>query len=191
MFYNSGIVFQTTFEQEINIPKLGENLAEILNHIKNVYEICDFKLDDYKKLIFETEEMSVIILKLGEDSNIALFFTKEDEGDLKLSSVKRHINKIEELIDMDEKEIILQEILAKEEQIKKLLDFLNAKEIDKQNILEKLSIIDRVEQQEELKNIEKELNSLEEECIKIKKDMTSINEEIIQLRKTIEEDKEI
>ena len=40
MFYNNGTVFQTTFEQDINIPKLGGNLTELLNHIKNVYEIC-------------------------------------------------------------------------------------------------------------------------------------------------------
>ena len=36
MFYNNGIVFQTTLEQEINIPKLGENLAEVLSHIKKL-----------------------------------------------------------------------------------------------------------------------------------------------------------
>ncbi|MFX1573304.1 MAG: hypothetical protein ACFFB0_11195 [Promethearchaeota archaeon] len=46
MFYNNGTVFQTTFEQEINGPKLGENLAEFLTPIRNVYNICNFKSED-------------------------------------------------------------------------------------------------------------------------------------------------
>ena len=79
MFYNNGTIFQTTFEQEINIPKLGENLAEILNHIRKLYEISNYNFEDYKKIIFETDDISIIILKLGEDSNIALFFRKEEE----------------------------------------------------------------------------------------------------------------
>ena len=74
MFYNNGTVFQSTFDQQINIPKLGEHLAEALNQVFKSYEICNFSFSAYKKLIFETDKMSSIILKLGEDSNIALFF---------------------------------------------------------------------------------------------------------------------
>ncbi|MFX1456392.1 MAG: hypothetical protein ACFFDB_13540 [Promethearchaeota archaeon] len=191
MFYNNGIVFQTTFEQDINVPKLGENLAEFLNRIKFVYEICNFKLEDYKKLIFETDEMSVIILKLGEDSNIALFFKKEEERDLKLSSIKRYITRIEELIDMNEKEIILQEILVKEEEQKHLHILLNDKENSMQDLQEKLGLVDKNEQQEEFKTIEKDLTLIEEECVKIKKEITQ-NEEIIhQLKDFIEKDKKV
>ncbi|MFW9822864.1 MAG: hypothetical protein ACFFE4_08020 [Candidatus Thorarchaeota archaeon] len=191
MFYNNGIVFQTTFEQDINVPKLGENLAEFLNHIKSVYEICNFKLEDYEKLIFETDEMSVIILKLGEDSNIALFFKKEEEGDLKLSSIKRYITRIEELIDMNEKEIILQDILGKEEEQKHLQILLNDKENSMRNLQEKLGLIDKNEQQEEFRTIEKDLTLTEEECVKIKKEITQ-NEKIIrQLKDFIEKDKRI
>ncbi|MFW9894809.1 MAG: coiled-coil domain-containing protein [Candidatus Thorarchaeota archaeon] len=191
MFYNNGIVFQTTFEHDINVPKLGENLAEFLNHIKNVYEICNFKLEDYKKLIFETDEMSVIILKLGEDSNIALFFKKEEEGDLKLSSIKRYITRIEELIDMNEKEIIIQEILVKEEEQKHLQILLNDKENSMQDLQEKLGLIDKNEQQEEFKTIEKDLTLTEEECVKIKKEITQNEEEIRQLKDFIEKDKKV
>jgi len=158
MFYNNGTIFQTTFEQEINVPKLGENLTEFLNHIKHVYEICNFKLDDYKKLIFETEDISVIILKLGEESNIALFFQKEEVTDIKLSSIRRYLTRIEELIDMDEKEIFLQEILAKEEQIKKTEDLLQSKQRTIQNLQENLKFLDTSELQEEFKKVEKKRN---------------------------------
>ena len=118
MFYNNGTIFQTTFEQEINIPKLGENLAEILNHTKKLYDICNYNFEVYKKIIFETDDMSIIILKLGEDSNIALFFKKEEEKELKLTAIKRYMTRIEELINMDERGLILQDIIAKEEEIK-------------------------------------------------------------------------
>ncbi len=189
MFYNHGTVFQTTFEQEINVPKLGENLAEFLNHIKNVYRICNFKLDDYKKLIFETEDISVIILKLGEDSNIALFFKKEEIKDIKLSSIRRYLTRIEELIDMNEKEILLQEILAKEEQVKKIQDLLQSKQQNIQHFQKELKNMDISELQEESKKVESEINSLEDDCIKLEKDIANINEEILHLKEIIEKDK--
>ena len=135
MFYNNGIIFQTTFEQEINIPKLGENLAEILNHAKKLYDISNYNFENYKKIIFETDDMSIIILKLGEDSNLALFFKKEEEKELKLTAIKRYITRIEELIDMDERELIIQQIIAKEEEIKQLKESLNEKEIFKNLII--------------------------------------------------------
>ena len=36
MFYNNGIVFQTTYSQSLNVPKLGENLAELLRSISTI-----------------------------------------------------------------------------------------------------------------------------------------------------------
>ena len=109
MFYNNGTVYQSSFDQHYNVPKLGEHLAEALNQIFKVYETCNFGFSDYKKLIFETNKISVIILKLGEDSNIALFFEKEHDINQKLKSIRRYIKKIEELIDMDQSEIETQE----------------------------------------------------------------------------------
>jgi len=189
MFYNNGTVFQTTFEQEINVPKLGENLAEFLNHIKNVYNICNFKSEVYKKLIFETDEISVIILKLGEDSNIALFFKKEEVKDIKLSSIRRYLTRIEELIDMDEKEIILQEILNKEEQLKKTQELLQSNQQSIQNLDEELKNLGSSELQEEYKRVEREINFLEEDCIKLRKEITNTNEEILRLKEIIERGK--
>ena len=105
MFYNNGTVFQCTFDQQYNIPKLGEHLAETLRQVFEVYKACNFDYSEYKKLIFETDKISVIILKLGEESNIALFFEKEMDIDQKLKSIRKYVKRIEELIDMDQSEI--------------------------------------------------------------------------------------
>ena len=186
MFYNNGTIFQTTFEKDINIPKLGENLAEIIHHVKLVYDICQFKIDNYKKLIFETDDTSVIILKLGEESNIALFFKREEEKDLKLSSIKRYIARIETLIDMSEEEIILEEILSKEGEIEKARKLLQLNREKIHTLREELKNKDKVESLEVSKHLEKEIHSLNEDCIKLEKEITDIQEQILLLRHNIE-----
>ena len=186
MFYNSGTIFQTTFEQNINVPKLGENLAELLHHVRLVYEISQFKIDNYKKLIFETDDISVIILKLGEDSNIALFFKKEEEKDLMLSSIKRYIARIETLIDMSEEEIILEEILTKEGEIEEARNLLQLNREKIHTIREELKNIDESESLEISKQLEKEIYSLNEDCIKLEKEIVNFQEQILLLRHNIE-----
>lgn len=186
MFYNHGTIFQTTFEQEINIPKLGENLAEILNHTRKLYDICNYNFEDYKKIIFETDDMSIIILKLGEDSNIALFFRKEEEKELKLTAIKRYMTRIEELIDMDERGLILQDIIAKEEEIKHLKESLH----EKKEKIEKLNIeVNNIEQgiiEGDKKRITKEINDLEDDCTNLNHNIVKNENEIQQLKEKIE-----
>jgi len=186
MFYNNGTIFQTTFEQEINIPKLGENLAEILNHIRKLYEISNYNFEDYKKIIFETDDISIIILKLGEDSNIALFFRKEEEKELKITAIKRYLTRIEELIDMDERELIIRDIIAKEEEIKQLKEELH----EKKEKIEKLSIelnsIDKGLIEDDKSRITKALNELELESANLNHEIEKKNEEIGQLKEKIE-----
>jgi len=191
MFYNNGTIFQTTFEQEINIPKLGENLADFLNHIKKVYEICNYSFDNYKKLIFETDEISIIVLKLGEDSNIALFFKKEEDKELKLTAIRRYITRIEDLIDMDKKEIILHKIISKEEELNDLQKTIQIKEKMINNLREKLELMDSIASEEEIKKITKELNQLEEEFIKLKQGIEHKNLEIAELKQEIEKEQKI
>ena len=186
MFYNNGTIFQTTFEKDINIPKLGDNLAELIHHVKLVYDISQFKMENYKKLIFETDDTSIIILKLGEDSNIALFFKREEEKDLKLSAIKRYIARIETLIDMSEEEIILQEILTKEGEIANALNLLQFKRENIQTLSEKLKNLKEIEYPEESKQIEKEVNSLNEDCAKLDKEISDIQEELLRLKQVIE-----
>ncbi|NVM37030.1 MAG: hypothetical protein HWN81_15645 [Candidatus Lokiarchaeota archaeon] len=186
MFYNNGTIFQTTFEQEINIPKLGENLAKVLKHIRKLYEICNYNFEEYKKIIFETDDMSIIILKLGEDSNIALFFRKEEEKELKLTAIKRYITRIEELIDMDEGELIIQDIIAREEEIKHLKEELH----EKKEKIEKLSTeFKNIEEgiiEGDKKKISKEINDLDLECVNLNHNIEKNDSEITQLKEKIE-----
>jgi len=186
MFYNNGTIYQTTFEQEINIPKLGENLAEVLNHIRNLYDICNYNFDDYKKIIFETDEMSVIILKLGEDSNIALFFKKEEEKELKLTAIKRYMNRIEELIDMDERGLIIQDIIVKEEEIKHLKEELHEKKETIEKLSKELNNIEEGIIEGDKKKITKELNDLDLEYTHLTRDIEKKDIEIEQLKEKIE-----
>ena len=185
MYYNNGTVFQTTFEQNINIPKLGENLAEILEHIKKLYELCDFKFEKYNKLIFETEEISTIVLKLGEDSNIALFFRKEEDINLKLTAIKRYLSRIESLVDMNEKELLIQEILAKEEELVTLkTNFQLKQEIlsEKLNSFEKT----KADNKENFDILPKEIQVLQDEIGIINMNIDNLSSEISGLREKIE-----
>jgi hypothetical protein len=186
MFYNNGTIFQTTFEQDINIPKLGENLAEILNHIRKLYEISNYSFEDYKKIIFETDDMSIIILKLGEDSNIALFFRKEEEKELKLTAIRRYITRIEELIDMDERELIIQDIIAREENIKNLKELLHEKKELILRLNNELNDIENGKIEGEQKKTMKELNDLDLECVNLNRDIEKKEIEIQQLKEKIE-----
>ena len=186
MFYNNGTIFQTTFDKDVNIPKIGENLAELIHHIKVVYEICQFKMEDYKKMIFETNDISVIILKLGEDSNIALFFKKDEDKNLKLSSIKRYVSRIETLIDMSEEQIILEDLLTKERELDNLQNLLKLNKEKFNSINEELNTIDKTQQIEVSKQLEKELESISEEYRKLERDIHILEEEILHLRETIE-----
>jgi len=186
MYYNNGTVYQTTFESSMNIPKIGENLAESIAHIKILYELCNFTYKEYNKLIFETDEISMIILKLGEDSNIALFFKKEDDTDLKLTTIKRYLSRIESLIDMNEKEILLQEILVNEEELKNMKMNLQSK----QDLLsETLILIDKVNKGDEIGDLEtltKTTQSLQDEINEINVEIENVTVNITNSRGLIE-----
>lgn len=185
MYYNNGTVFQTTFEQNINIPKLGENLAEILEHIRKLYELCNFNFQKYNKLIFETDEISTIVLKLGEDSNIALFFKKEEDINLKLTAIKRYLTRIESLVDMNEKELLIQEILAKEEDLMTLKTNLQLKQ---ELLSEKLDFREKIkeENKEEYDLLVKEIEILQDEVSIINLEIENLSNEITSFREKIE-----
>jgi hypothetical protein len=161
MFYNNGTIFQTTYEQDINIPKLGDNLAEVLNHMRNLYGICQIPLEKYQKIIFETENVSIMILQLGEESNLALFFKGEEEESLKLGKIKRYLTKIEDLIDMDKKEFILQEILSKEENLKDLIE-------KSENLKNQIIETDDTKFSSDLSNLQNLISNLTEEIAVLK-----------------------
>lgn len=169
MFYNTGIIFQTTFEQNINIPKLGENLAELLNHVRKVYELCDFKMDNYRKFIFETDDVSTIIIKLGEDSNLALFFRKEEDKDLKLTAIRHYLNRIEDLIDTDETEILFLELATREKDLKIIEENFQQKQKSLTDLQIRESDIGLSES--ELGDIKKAIKNLEDECEQLRQEI--------------------
>jgi len=187
MFYSNGTVFQSTFEQELNIPKLGENLSEALHRMRKLYELCNFHFEDYSKLIFETENISVIILKLGEDSNIALFFKKEDIADVKLSSIKRYLTRIEELVDMDQKELILQEIIIKEKELANLEKDYSDLNSNIQKKTHEKSNSDNLDISEKLQI---EIHHLIENRVKLESEIMQKQNELRSLRESIEKTRE-
>jgi len=188
MFYNDGTVFDTTFEQNINIPKLGEYLSELLNQMRNIYKTCSYSLEKYSKLIIETDDISIIILKLGEESNIALFFKKEKEEALNLKPIKRYITKIEELIDADKFDLLMQELETKEEILRNLKKTLISKQ-DQINILKnKLETIDETSKHE-AKEISKHIGDLENECNELQLEIEIKKKDVKELEEKIEDEK--
>jgi len=178
MFYNEGVVFQTTFDQPINIPEVGMNLVEILNHLKKLFELIQFQTDPYKKLIYETANFIVIILKLGENSNIALFF-KKGESPPQISSIQWYLYRIEELIDTDKIELEKNRLGLKKKELNAL------KTASKANLRE-------IElRKQELANLELKIKELEEKISKKKTELQ--HEDIIQekFEQIIEQTKEV
>ena len=85
------------------------------------FRICNFEFVDYNKLVFDTDGINVIILKLGENSNLALFFKKRKRaGELRIHSIRRYIKLAEELLDVDRTELVEQNLSVKEAQLKEL-----------------------------------------------------------------------
>ena len=188
MFYNNGTIFDTTFEQSVNIPKLGEHLAELLNQMRRIYEVCNFSLENYSKLIVETNDVSIIILKLGEESNIALFFKKEVDETLALKSIKRYIARIEELIDADKFDLLMQEMETKEVILKNLLKSLISKQDQINELKIKLETYDET-LKHEAKEITKEIGGLEHEYNELELEIEFKEKEVKDLREKIEEEK--
>ena len=189
MFYNNGTIYQTTIDQEYNIPKLGEHIAEALNHLRKVYKICDFSLIDYTKLIFETDEISIIILKLGEDSNLALFFKKEMDIDQKIKSIHRYIKKIEELIDVDKVQLEFQELEKIDKELKKLNADLQEKQQEIKKLEEKQELLDPETSKDEIKENVNKIQELNEECKILNQESEKKQTEMSIIREAIEEER--
>lgn len=186
MFYDNGTIFQTTFEQDINIPKLGENLAEVLNHMRKLYEISQIPLKSYEKVIFETDNASIMILKLGEESNIALFFKNEEDESLKISRIRRYLKRIEELIDMDKREIILQEILTKEENLKRLEEKSIEIQEKIKNIREKVFEINKDIPDQKMDLLTNEFEKMKMAIINLKNEISILKNELLKKSNGIE-----
>jgi hypothetical protein len=110
-FYNDGMVYFSNFPQEINIPNLGSKFAMILRDL-NAIQIISGKQPnvefeyDYKRVIYEIKDYIVMIIKLGQDSNIALFFKSENTKKINISCIQEELGIIEKLIDTTEEELV-------------------------------------------------------------------------------------
>jgi len=187
MFYNDGTVFHTTFDKTINIPKLGENISETLAYIQKIYENSKYDLVDYRKLIFDTDNTSLIILKLGENSNLALFFKKKIRNvERKIRSIHRDIEMAEDLLDVDRAELVEQELENKESQLMELklqMGSQNYKMITLQEYQKEVS------NDEKKKTVAKEVDKVNNEILKIKEkidkkiiELTGLKKEMIELK---------
>jgi hypothetical protein len=105
-FYDDGTVFQTTFDKhQVNIPKLGSDLANILTTFRNLKAVNDFK--DFSKIIYDSVDASIIIFKVGEQSNMALFFKRElSDKEVQNLQIKHYLDRIQDLIDIDRKTLL-------------------------------------------------------------------------------------
>ena len=201
MFFDDGTVFQTTFEQfeeSVNIPKLGEDLADILSSFRKLYEICNYDFKNYNQLLFDTESVDILILKLGENSNLALFFRKAVvDGELQINTIQRYITKIEKLIDIGQMDLIERDIRRKDRDLKHLYEHMDEK-LEKQKELKLLvgasnsdiSAIEKIELEihdltENIHQLELEKEQSVDEISQIKDKLVLEEERIVLVSKEI------
>lgn len=188
MFYNDGTVFHTTFEHSINIPKLGENISMSLAHIQKIYETCNYDLVSYNKLVFDTDDVSVIILKLGENSNLALFFKRKiTRVELKIRSIRRYIEMVEELLDVDRVELVEQELELKESQLLELKLQFGSQQYKLMTLKEYQK---ELTDEEKKKEVSKEVEKVKREIRRIKEEIDKKILEIKGLNKELEEEED-
>ncbi len=106
LFYNNGLIFQTTFSpEEVNIPELGRNLAQLVNGFEEVLKESTLAPAPFQKIIYETSHIVIIIIALGEDSNLALFLEGGKRAEFSIESIRTYLERIKELVDTDQAEI--------------------------------------------------------------------------------------
>ncbi len=106
LFYNNGLIFQTTFPpEEVNIPDLGRNLAQLVNGFEEVLKESRFPPAPFQKIIYETSHIVIIIIALGEDSNLALFLEGGKRSEFSIESIRTYLEQIKLLVDTDKDEI--------------------------------------------------------------------------------------
>ncbi len=195
MFFDDGTVFQTTFEQfeeSVNIPKLGEDLADILSSFRKLYEICNYDFKNYNQLLFDTESVDILFIRLGENSNLALFFRKlVVDGELQINSIKKYITKIEKLIDIGQMDLIERDIRRKDRDLKHLYENMDEK-LEKQKELQLLvgasnSDISNIEKIElDIHELTESIHQIELENEQLEEEISQINDKLVLVEERIE-----
>lgn len=170
MFYNDGTVFQSTLGPSVNIPKTGENLSGILNNMKKLLEILKIETEPYKKFVYETKTHTIIVLKLGENSNLALFFENIKGENINFRPIRKYLSQIERLIDMDRIDLEKQELKQKETEF----------HINELNVQLKLSQLEKLET--DVTNFENEIYAKKRE-LESKKAQLASDKEIADVKR--------
>lgn len=105
MFYNDGTVFQTTLPPNFNIPELGNDFSKTLANLVHALGMYDVGITQYRKLFYETDKYLLVIIKLGEDSNLGLLLDNTLQGEFQMAPIQQYIQRLQELLDMDREEI--------------------------------------------------------------------------------------
>ncbi|MHA1227818.1 MAG: hypothetical protein ACTSPV_13810 [Candidatus Hodarchaeales archaeon] len=188
VFNSFGTVLQTTFDKSLNIPKIGKNISKILDNILALYKSCKYDYSQFNRILFDTEGISILILKLGEDTYLAFFFKKIlEEDEPQIDSVKRYLKQIEELLDVSNLELLEQE---KEEKREELVSLDEELEIlfDRLNLLQK--DIESIEHEDdEKKKRNKEIEQIQKRINRIKDDRQQKINEVNELEEKLEERK--
>jgi predicted regulator of Ras-like GTPase activity (Roadblock/LC7/MglB family) len=104
VFYNSGIVFRTDFSESVNVPQLGNTLAQIITDMIQLITTCAMNAGIYERLIFETGACKIFFFQLGEESHLALF-TSDATLNLQISHLKHYLDQMKEIVDVSSKEL--------------------------------------------------------------------------------------
>ena len=169
-FYDDGTVFQTTFDKNlVNIPKLGDDLSTIISLFTNLKAKNDFK--EFLKIIYDGVNVSLLIFKVGEQSNIALFFKREmTDKELQNLQIRSYIDRIQQLLDIDQKTLIEKEIEKKENEKSSLKSKINHLTSESSSIVQTGKYQKPKEEKEkEIKLLQHQLAELDEEIVKLRK----------------------
>ena len=183
IFYDDGLVYQSSFDQSAtNIPQCGKELSNILTNIKNLYELVDFKIKGMPTLIFETEGMDMIITKIGERTNLVLFFREIiEDPTLKMEklaspSVKKQFRALRRLLDIGCIELAQQELNNKIQELgRQYMDLVRLK-LRKQKELDVLDdFYERKKISNKIEEIKKDIKEKRKELEQLKQDVGKSN----------------
>ena len=111
-FYNDGTVFYSGFKKEAipSVPDLGDACAKIIENFKNIYDMIKSGRQDlgdysYKQITFSSNGLGIMIIHLGEESNIALFFDKLSINKVNLGCIETDLSQIEDIMDTTDSEL--------------------------------------------------------------------------------------
>ncbi|MFX0124747.1 MAG: hypothetical protein ACFFAE_14045, partial [Candidatus Hodarchaeota archaeon] len=131
---------------------------------------------EYNRLVFDTNDVNVVILKLGENSNLALFFRKiRKKGELRIHTIRRYLEKVEDLLDIDQNELVVREMESKED----MLDELKLKMgSQKYKLITLREYQIEIQDEEKKKEVSKEIDKVNREIMRIKEE---IDKKIIEI----------